>query len=207
MAAVLRREAGDEGRLPDRTKTVGEARRGETGIFRDHENNPAVLVDPQFMHVEIAGGLGVSRHVVAVEAVHAGIGGQYVFHPPYLEMVCQIEPLRRGGDAHGPHEMPFVETYSSARQAPDKIKPPGLIVGEAEAQIVLGHPVGEAARAGNLRLGFCRLRRLPWRILMVGGSAGGGPFFSSLFFRLLAGRGFLHFGFPVGHVSLHPQDC
>ena len=69
VAAVLRRELGDEGRPIERHEAVAVADRGEAAEQRVDEQQPAVGVDREVVDVEIAGDVAQPRHVEPVVAL------------------------------------------------------------------------------------------------------------------------------------------
>src|SRR5690606_7521098 len=147
MAAILRREARNERRLPERAKAVREAERSEAGKLGVHKNNATIPIHAQLMHIKIARRLRIARHIVAVEAIHRLPGRENILQPPYLMLPRKIEPLRCGDHTHRMNEMPFVKTHPPLRHPPDEIEPPALIGGETETQPVALHEAVQPPRA------------------------------------------------------------
>ena len=161
VAAVLGGEPRDEGRLPQRLEAVGDAHRREAGEFGVDEDHPAGPVDAELVDVDVAGGLGVARHVEPVEIlVGPLVRGEHVLEPPDLEQRADIEPRRGRVDAHRAHVILLVEGDLAARQQADQEQLAGLVGGEGEAAAVARQPVAEAARDADLGLVGGRLRRL-----------------------------------------------
>ena len=63
MAAILRRELGDEARLPQRLERVHRVERGEAGIFGVDEDEPVFPVDGELMRIDVARSVGRARDV------------------------------------------------------------------------------------------------------------------------------------------------
>ncbi len=150
MAAVLGGELGDEGRLPEHAESVRGRERGEAGEQRVDEHDAPVAHHADVVDVEVAGGVGDARHVVAVRGVGRLVGAEDVLEAPDLEQGGDDETLRIGPQPHGAREIALVEGDALLRVDADEIEPAGLIGGEGEADVIAQEPVGEPARAGDV---------------------------------------------------------
>ena len=161
MAAVLGGQPGDERRLPQGAKAMRHAHRGEAAELGVHEDHPTRFVDAEFVHVDIARGLGVARDIEPVEMlVGPFVWRKHIFQPPDLEERADIETLRRRVQAHGAHIILLVEADLAVGQHADEKELPGLVGAEGEAAIVADQPVAEAAGDTDLGLVGGGLRRL-----------------------------------------------
>jgi hypothetical protein len=95
VAAVLRHQLGDERRLPYRLERVRHAQRRQAGIRCVGKDDAARRLDAEFVHIDVAGHLGVARHIQAVEPVVGELVWlQRVLQPPHL--LSQPQRTRRG---------------------------------------------------------------------------------------------------------------
>jgi hypothetical protein len=86
--------------------------------------------------VEVAGSVGVARHVMAVTAVAPRSGRHNILEAPDLEQRGEQEALRVGPKRHGAGEIPLMEGDTLLFIDADEIEPAALIGGKGKAHIV-----------------------------------------------------------------------
>jgi hypothetical protein len=160
MAAVLRRELGDEGRLPQRLEAVHLIDGGEAGIFGVDEDQPVVGIDRELMGVNVARRIGHARNIEALVVQRLLVGelpwSQHILQAPNLGDGGEMDVLRRCREPHGAHEVPLEHREPAVMQGPDQHELAGLVRGEREAQAIGGEEIDETARGrdgGLLLLG------------------------------------------------------
>jgi hypothetical protein len=146
VAAILGGQSRDKGRLPDRPEAVPQIKRGETGIAGVDEYHPARVVDADFVHVEVAGGLRIARHEGEIERLVGDLAGpKHILEPPELKLGGEVKPPGLPGETHRPVEILLVERNRAVALNADQEQLAGLIGGEGEAGAVAQQPTGKTA--------------------------------------------------------------
>src|SRR5690606_9667444 len=155
-------------------EAVRRAQLRQAGILGVDEHHPAIIADAEFVDVEIADGLGVARHIAAVEtAVRQLVRPQHVLEAPDLVEATQVDALGVADHAHGALEDAFEEGHPALLVAADQVDAPGLVGGDGQGHAVHAQPSGQAARAALLDvelgqvLGCLRLARLRLALLRL----------------------------------------
>ena len=85
--------------------------RGETGIFRVDEDQLVFRIDGKLMRIDVTGRMGHARDVEPLIMQRLLRGElprtEHVLQAPDLGDGREIEPLRRGREPHGAHEIPL----------------------------------------------------------------------------------------------------
>jgi hypothetical protein len=165
MAAIFRREFADEGRFPNGTEGVSLVEFGEAGKGGVDEDHPAARLHGKLVQIDLARRLRVAGNIAAVEMLIGELAGpQHVLKPPHLCIDGEIDPLRRGPEAHGAGKADLVDGEDAVGLRAHKVEKARLIGGEGKTEVLGAKPGGKPARAGNLRLGHGvrLLRRFGW---------------------------------------------
>ena len=149
MAAILRRQLADEGRLPERPEAVAVAYRRHAREQRVDEHRPAVGREGHIVGVDIAGD---PRRVRREDRV-VGAGRLSRRHD-VVEALNLVVRREREGAAARRHAKPHAarEAALEHRQPPvalqsDQEDLAGLVGGEGEARPHARQPLGEVPRA------------------------------------------------------------
>jgi hypothetical protein len=151
MTAILGRQPGDEGRLPKHAKRVHRRQQRQARIGGVDEHDAAVAEHADVVDIDLAGGVPDARHIIAIGAVHGLVGGQDVLETPDLEGGRQYQALLVGPQSHRPAGADLVNRKTSGVIDADEIKPPGLVGGEGETDLIGLEPTRHATRAGDVR--------------------------------------------------------
>ena len=149
MAAVLGREPGDEGRLPERLEAVRLAGRRDAGEQRVGEDDAAVAVEGEVVDVEVAGVMGELRHDRPHRSRRVGAPSRGIDEGGNLVHRCDGEAAAGDGHPHRPVERALEDRQAvGVRVAADEEDLAALVGGEGEAAAGLGEP---ARRTGAKR--------------------------------------------------------
>ena len=189
MATVLRREPADEAGLPQRLEAVHGIGTGQAGIFGVDEHDAVVAVDGDLVDVEVAGGLGIARHIEPVELLVGHLArAKHILQAPDLRDRRHVNALLVDAQPHGPDEIALVHGQPAVGQDADQHQLSGLIGGQGEADAVDRQPIDQTARGADI--GRFRLR--------LGGRHGAGIALT----RLGGGAGPLARGGVAGFLGL-----
>lgn len=115
MAAVFRRELGDEAGLPQRLEAMHGVEGGKAGIFGIDEDDAVIAVDGNLMNVEVACGLGIAWHIQPIELLVSHLSLlEDVLQTPNLGNCRKIDALGARTQSHRTHEVALINRESTS---------------------------------------------------------------------------------------------